>query len=282
MNFEHLSKNNIRRFHSSYRAVVINVQDPEQRGRVKVTCPEVFGSHVSPWVEYSGVYGGSIDNGMFFVPDVGSNIFIKFRNGIPDLPIYDGASTAKLTPPQLSLGRKDKTRDNKGKLKQDVFTKSLGFEEPPDNYGTQYPFNKTIKTKSGHLFELDDTPGSERVRLFHKSGSEIEYYPDGTKLETVQKDEYNNVKGKSNDLFEEDKLSRFLKDVGITIDGDGSIKINKSLTIFVEEDISIVSNGNFVLNIKGNFNVAARKNISLNCSGEVVLNGSRIINVERG
>lgn len=282
MNIDSLLKKPIRKFNSSYRAVVTNVNDPQERGRFRVNCPEIYGQHQSPWVEYAGAYGGAIDNGFFFVPDVGSNVFIKFRNGLADLPIYDGASTPKYVPPQLALGKKDKTRDNKGKLKQDVFSKSLGFEEPPDNYNTQYPYNKTIKTKSGHLLEMDDTPGSERVRLFHRSGSEMEYYPDGTKLETVQKDEYNNVKGKSNDVFEDDKLSRFLKNVGITIDGDGSIKIKKSLTIIVEEDISIVSNGEFYVLSKGNANIASEKNISLLGSGEVFLNGSRILNIERG
>lgn len=52
--------------------------------------------------------------------------------------------------------------------------------EPKSAYRAQYPYNKTITTKSGHVLELDDTPTFERIHIYHRSGSYIEIRPDGT------------------------------------------------------------------------------------------------------
>jgi hypothetical protein len=45
-----------------------------------------------------------------------------------------------------------------------------------------------MTTRSGHLVELDDTPGSERVQVYHKSGSYLEILPDGTIVTKSVKD----------------------------------------------------------------------------------------------
>lgn len=55
------------------------------------------------------------------------------------------------------------------------------LEELPPAYAPKYPFN-TILTESeaGHLFEVDDTPGAERLHLYHRTGSHVEMRPDGS------------------------------------------------------------------------------------------------------
>jgi hypothetical protein len=60
--------------------------------------------------------------------------------------------------------------------------------EPASKYKARYPFNNTMTTRSGHILEFDDTPGSERVQIFHKSGSYIEILPDGTIVTKSVKD----------------------------------------------------------------------------------------------
>jgi hypothetical protein len=60
--------------------------------------------------------------------------------------------------------------------------------EPASKYKARYPFNNTMTTRSGHLLEFDDTPGAERVQIFHKSGSYIEILPDGTIVTKSVKD----------------------------------------------------------------------------------------------
>ena len=59
--------------------------------------------------------------------------------------------------------------------------KDDGFDiEPASKYKAKYPYNNTMTTRSGHILEFDDTPGSERVQVYHKSGSYLEILPDGT------------------------------------------------------------------------------------------------------
>lgn len=60
--------------------------------------------------------------------------------------------------------------------------------EPESKYKAKYPYNNTMTTRSGHLLEFDDTPGAERVQIYHKSGSYIEILPDGTIVTKSVKD----------------------------------------------------------------------------------------------
>jgi len=48
--------------------------------------------------------------------------------------------------------------------------KRAPVDEFPTAYATEYPYNTTYTTKSGHAIELDDTPGNERVHIWHRSG----------------------------------------------------------------------------------------------------------------
>lgn len=66
---------------------------------------------------------------------------------------------------------------------------SDGFDiEPASKYKARYPYNNTMTTRSGHILEFDDTPGSERVQVYHKSGSYLEILPDGTIVTKSVKD----------------------------------------------------------------------------------------------
>ena len=40
-----------------------------------------------------------------------------------------------------------------------------------------YPFNKVTQTESGHVFEVDDTMGAERISTYHRSGTFQEITP---------------------------------------------------------------------------------------------------------
>lgn len=51
--------------------------------------------------------------------------------------------------------------------------------EPASAFGAKYPYNKVTKTEGGHIIEVDDTPGAERLHVYHKSGTYVEIAPDG-------------------------------------------------------------------------------------------------------
>ena len=79
------------------------------------------------------------------------------------------------------------------------------FDEPHprglESTGTstgQYPFNHVHESESGHISEIDDTPGGERLHREHKSGTYEEIVADGTRTVKVIGDDYELVAGSSN------------------------------------------------------------------------------------
>lgn len=75
----------------------------------------------------------------------------------------------------------------------DVITKSEGtsVKEPTrESVSPSYPFNKMIESESGHVLELDDTPNAERIHLYHRTGSRIEFLRDGDMTLKVANNNY--------------------------------------------------------------------------------------------
>ena len=48
-----------------------------------------------------------------------------------------------------------------------------------DPYAGKYPYVHAYESESGHVIELDDTAGAERVHIFHRAGSYVEFTPNG-------------------------------------------------------------------------------------------------------
>lgn len=105
--------------------------------------------------------------------------------------------------------------------------------EPASKYKARYPYNSTTTTRSGHLLEFDDTPGSERIQIFHKSGSYIEILPDGTIVTKSVKDHIQLAFGNISIFNQGDEKGG--KDIEIT-SNQGQIIIT------AEKDVSVFAN----------------------------------------
>lgn len=72
-----------------YRAIVMDNNDPERRGRIRVQCPTVLGDYLSSWCEpcipYATDYAGD-----YYVPPVSEAIWVEFEEGDVDKPIWGG------------------------------------------------------------------------------------------------------------------------------------------------------------------------------------------------
>ena len=64
------------------------------------------------------------------------------------------------------------------------------FSEPEIPYDAKYPHNHVHESESGHIREIDDTPGAERIHERHISGTGYELHPEGDKVTRVKKDNY--------------------------------------------------------------------------------------------
>jgi len=64
----------------------------------------------------------------------------------------------------------------------------------PTQGGSKYPYNLPYASRSGHLIEIDDTPGGERLHWMHATGSYKQMLADGDVVNKSVKDHYDLVK----------------------------------------------------------------------------------------
>ncbi|QJY47960.1 phage baseplate assembly protein V [Pseudonocardia broussonetiae] len=77
------------RYYGKYRGVVVNAEDPERRGRLMATVPDVLGLVPSTWAMPCLPFAG-IQSGTFMVPPMGAGIWMEFEQGEIAYPIWTG------------------------------------------------------------------------------------------------------------------------------------------------------------------------------------------------
>ena len=156
------------------------------------------------------------------------------------------------------------------------------FSEPETPYNSTYPYNHVYESESGHIREMDDTVGAERIHERHTSGSGYEIHPDGSKVTRVKKDNYTLVTGddyahiKGNQSTTSDGGIRvFVNADGSTADGHYTIEVgnNANLNIQVNK-----GNANVVTN-QGDINLKSGANIQLDAAQGIYLR-SQTVNAE--
>ena len=77
------------KYYGKYRAQVVDVQDPQKRGRIRVMCPKVLGEFKSSWCEPCIPVAYDL-GGDFAIPKVGEFVWVEFEEGNSNKPIYTG------------------------------------------------------------------------------------------------------------------------------------------------------------------------------------------------
>jgi hypothetical protein len=77
------------RYYGKYRGTVLVNIDPMQIGRITAQVPDVLGETPSSWC-MPCVPAAGTQAGCFFVPPIGSQVWIEFEQGNPDYPIWTG------------------------------------------------------------------------------------------------------------------------------------------------------------------------------------------------
>ena len=168
-----------------------------------------------------------------------------------------------------------------GAITSDLDSLSGGaWSEPPSPYNAKYPFNHVHESESGHIKEIDDTKGAERIHERHMSGTGYEIGPVGTKVTKVVKDNYEII---SNDDFLHVRgTRRQTVDEGVRIRCNAGAGPGNSYSI----EVGAGSNCNIEVN-GGNVNVSARGigiggDINLIATGNINMNALGSINLKAG
>lgn len=118
---------------------------------------------------------------------------------------------------------------------EDTITNNSLGPEPKREYGAQYPSNKVIATPGGHIIEIDDTKGAERINVRHTSGSYITINSSGS-IVIKSVDNYYQIAGK-------DSISYSEGDQKIETKGKLTFKVNSDCAFDVKGDTNIHSSG---------------------------------------
>jgi hypothetical protein len=121
--------------------------DKAKLGRIRVRVHNIHDKNTKisdcPWADYCSPYGGFNDVGFFFIPPVGSIVYVMFIGGIPSAPVWVGT--------RWSLGESPRATYNDPK--------------------TVYPKNNVIRTPSGITIELDDSKTNAGIRITSAAGN---------------------------------------------------------------------------------------------------------------
>lgn len=133
------------KFTSMYRGKVLDNDDPDKLGRIKVNVLGIFDeidSEYLPWaVPAQPLFTGSGSGyGHFAVPEVGSYVWCFFEQGDHNQPVYFA----------------------------EALTAVHGL---PSERTTNYPSRRVMKTKNGIVVYIDDS--NQEVRLNHPSGAYV-------------------------------------------------------------------------------------------------------------
>jgi len=167
---------------------------------------------------------------------------------------------------KMARGVEEKTIVEKKKSELDEMTKAGGIgggdtiKEPETAYKAQYPYNHVSQSESGHVQEVDDTPGAERLHRYHKSGSFEEIHPDGKRVLKIVGDNYTAI-FKDNNLHVKGEMN-------VTIESDASIFVKGDCALEVEGDMEQVVGGDLTINSGGSLKMTASETIIIN--GDVI------------
>jgi len=123
------------------------------------------------------------------------------------------------------------------------------WDEPAPAYNAKWPHNKIWETGK-HVIEMDDTPDSERIMIWHKEGSYI------------QMDSKGNVTYKSN----QDKFDVSIKNSHVYVGGQSHVHIASDATMYVK--------GNMTTEVLGDYKLLVHGNAEFGIGGQLALNAS--------
>jgi hypothetical protein len=196
-------ENVFKRFYSKYPAQVVDIKDPENRGRVKLKVPDILDdTELAEWAEpilisagkdksASGATNGSF--GVFYPPKVDDFVWVQFRMGDLRNPLYFGGWWAENEKPAILSDE----------YVNAIFISRYGhkiiLDETPDNAKITLETDKKFKVEidegsdkiliqtglTENKIELSDQAGSEYILIEDKNGAQLKFDLSSKKITLV-------------------------------------------------------------------------------------------------
>ena len=141
------------------------------------------------------------------------------------------------------------------------------WDQSPIPYNAVYPFNHVMQTESGHVLEFDDTPHSERIHLYHKSGTFTEIDANGTQV--------NRIIGDGFEILERNGYVQVHGSLNVTIDGAHNVLVKNALNLNVNGTATINVFNDAYLNVSGSLNASVGEAFKLKANS-IIMEGETI------
>lgn len=140
------------------------------------------------------------------------------------------------------------------------------YDEPATPYAAQYPFNHVHESESGHIHEIDDTEGAERLHTYHRTGTFEEIHPDGSRVTKIVGDDFEIIHTNKNVLIK--------GNLNITVDGDATFYCKQNVTQQIDGDLKQHIKGNVEQHVEMNVTQTVDQNVTQTVGGNVQSNVS--------
>ena len=191
------------------------------------------------------------------IPQVAPNGQIGFNDPSGTYP----RETHLLEPDTNRIARAEKIEETIYETKKDSLDKNveranaLGpWDEPQSTYNSEYPYNHVRESESGHVIEIDDTKGSERLHEYHTSGTFTEIDATGNRVTKIV--------GKDFTIVQDDNNIHIKGNCNITVDGDASILVSGNVEEQVKQNVNRVIEGNITELVKGSVTRTVEGNVT--------------------
>jgi len=144
------------RWYGVLPALVVDVKDPDNQGRVKVTLPwsvDAQGARYEGWARLATLMGGN-NRGSWFIPDVDDEVLVAFEQGDPRRPyVLGGLWNGRDAAPERM--------DGSGNNDRKVLRSRNGVKVTLDDQDGQEKL--ILETPGGQKITLKDGPGAVEV-----------------------------------------------------------------------------------------------------------------------
>ena len=187
--------------------------------------------------------------------DSGIAMILGFKDPKGKYPLYLNEPDTNRLARNEDIQKTIVYRKEQAREKGVITAQGKTWNQSPVPYNTMYPFNHVFQSESGHVLEFDDTEHSERIHIYHKSGTYTETDANGTQVNRIVGDKY--------EILERNGFVYIKGSANVTIDGEHNIKIVNALNVDVSGKATINVYNNADVNVSGSMNLAVKEALNI-------------------
>ncbi len=152
------------------------------------------------------------------------------------------------------------------------------FDQPEVPYKAEYPYNKVTETESGHVIEIDDTPGAERLHVYHRTGTFVEIDNAGSVVRRTKGSLYEIVDRNGKIAISGSADVSVVGECRIFVGNNAQIEVEGNTTILCHNDITAQAGGNIFMSANEQFNISSNV-VNIQAYEEMHLNSNLKMNL---